>query len=318
MIMTSSPLLHAHSRSIPHISLSASPNGSPTMHPLVSKMARSSSGTITPLNLSSAPPATQPRSFARAPPVRPYQSASCARAGRVVRDVEGDTKEFGDLVVGMVEKRSRNARGGGQVVNEEGRKVRSMGGSLAGSWEKEMAELIVDIPVWSPGCFQDLSTLHALRDITLTHTHSLLAYLLSAHSIAASYKLLTRSSTSQSSGWGCIRLAPSGHASLGSSGCDLRPQVRRSSLVTEKYKRPPVTIPTFDLDQAIADDDSEHEDEPVDVALKKGYTSQGDSDDEAEGESADVMVAKEVERRGQKEGTAFLMTLFGQPALILL
>ena len=197
--------------------------------------------------------------------------------------------------------------------------MRSMGGSLAGSWEKEMAELIVDIPVWSPGCFQgesrarrmveifssfglDLSTLHALRDITLTHTHSLLAYLLSAHSIAASYKLLTRSSTSQSSGWGCIRLAPSGHASLRSPGCDLRPQVRRSSLVTEKYKRPPVTIPTFDLDQAIADDDSEHEDEPVDVALKKGYTSQGDSDDEAEGESADVMVAKEVERRGQKEG----------------
>lgn len=47
----------------------------------------------------------------------------------------------------------------GQVehVEERGRQVRSLGGSLAGSYENEKAELIVDIPVWSPGSFQGKS-----------------------------------------------------------------------------------------------------------------------------------------------------------------
>jgi hypothetical protein len=34
------------------------------------------------------------------------------------------------------------------------KKGRSLGPSLAGSFENERAELLVDIPVWSPGCFQ--------------------------------------------------------------------------------------------------------------------------------------------------------------------
>jgi len=72
----------------------------------------------------------------------------------VVKEVTGDTKEFGNLVNRMVEKRARKARAGEVVLGEDGRKVKSLGGSLAGSWEKEKAELIVDIPVWSPGCFQ--------------------------------------------------------------------------------------------------------------------------------------------------------------------
>ena len=128
----------------------------------------------------------------------------------------------------------------------------------------------------------DLSTLHALRDTTLTHTHSLLSFFLQTHSIPASYRLLARSSTSQSSGWGCIRLAPSAPSSPASPKSELRPKVRRSSLVTEKYKRPPVTIPVLDLDHAIADEDG--------------------SDDEGEEETADFLVAREVESRGAKEG----------------
>jgi len=147
----------------------------------------------------------------------------------------------------------------------------------------------------------DLSTLHALRETTLIHTHSLLAYLLKSHSIPASYRLLARSSTSQSSGWGCIRLAPSAITSPESPKSELRPQVRRSSLVTEKFRRPPVAIPAFDLDHAIADED-ESTDEESEVRLKEVYRSQRGSDDESEEESADVMVAKEVERRGAKEG----------------
>jgi len=156
--MTSSPMLHPHPHSIPHTPLSTSPTASPILRPLASSMARSSSGSITPLRLSSPAPATLPRNFGRPPTVRPYQSALCARAGvsgRNVRDVEGDSKEFGDLVFDMIERRGRKTRAGELGAgDEDGRKSKSLGGSLAGSWEKERAELIVDIPVWSPGCFQ--------------------------------------------------------------------------------------------------------------------------------------------------------------------
>ncbi len=55
------------------------------------------------------------------------------------------------------------------------------------------------------------------------------------------------------------------------------------------------------MDHAIADED-ESTDEESEVRLKEVYRSQRGSDDESEEESADVMVAKEVERRGAKEG----------------
>jgi hypothetical protein len=38
------------------------------------------------------------------------------------------------------------------------------------------------------------------------------------------------------------------------------------------------------------------------VELKEGYRSSGNSDDEGEDECADVLVAREVEKRGAKEG----------------
>lgn len=160
-----------------------------------------------------------------------------------------------------------------------------------------------------------MSTLHALRDTTLTHTHSLLAYLLRTHSIPASYRLLARSSTSQSSGWGCIRLAPSAITSPASPKSELRPQVRRSSDVTEKYKKPPIVVPTFSLDEAIADEDESDEDDDDEaeqgkgkVALRPGYNGNNgnnggsQNEDEVEEETADSQVAKEVERRDAKEG----------------
>ena len=62
-------------------------------------------------------------------------------------------------------------------------------------------------------------------------------------------------------------------------------------------------VPTFNLDQAIADEDeSEGEDEGTAVTLKESYISHGASDDGIEEQSADVMVAREVEKRGAQEG----------------
>ncbi|RSH88603.1 hypothetical protein EHS25_002830 [Saitozyma podzolica] len=315
------------------------------------------------------------RSYARAPTQRPYQSPLVARGatllGNALRDVDGDTKKFGDLVANLVERRALLTRGGDALAHVDERiGARSAGGSLGGSWETERAELIVDIPVWSPGCFQDLSTLHALRDTTLCHTHALLAYLLREHSIPASYRLLARSAIGSGSspsphGWGCIRLAPTVTTSPVVPKVELKPKYRRTSFVYEgeREKRAttahienrPVTgvaglglVPTHDIpsigetmakpkpkrtqvdrahgnvtrtpewtfEHALADE-SDEEDEDVHVSLKEGYRSGSASDDEDEEECADVIVARELDRRGAKEGSAFLMTLFGGPALIL-
>ena len=57
------------------------------------------------------------------------------------------------MVVGIIEDRAKRLRMG-QSGNDQARKGKSLGGSLSASWENERAELIVDIPVWAPGCFQ--------------------------------------------------------------------------------------------------------------------------------------------------------------------
>jgi hypothetical protein len=135
-------------------------------------------------------PTPQHRSYARAPQVRPYQSPMMSRGaggisgqgGRQNTDkaVQGDTKKFGELVVKLIGERSArmSKNQGAEVVQIEdvnakvfapaptpankndmrGNSPRTPGrtpaGSLAGSWEKDRVELIVDVPVWTPGCFQ--------------------------------------------------------------------------------------------------------------------------------------------------------------------
>lgn len=290
-------------------------------------------GNMTPMSLPATSPVSQyqqpnsaPRSYARAPPIRPYASPSLRRTN--AKDAEGDTKKFGELVAQLVEDRSRRHRKGDDLQMdgiEEGVK-QGAEGSLSGSWEKERAELIVDVPVWSPGCFQDLSTLHALRDTTLAHTHSLLAYLQKTHSLASSYRLLARSTvgaTRHPVGWGCIRLAPS-NSSPAAGRKELKPQIRRSStsLTGGSGRRRSSVSPSNQKTQAWTSTGPEHaivdeDDEDVEVHLKGGYKS-GTGSDAEEDETADEIILRELEKRGAKEGSAFLMTVFGQPALILI
>ncbi|ORX38641.1 hypothetical protein BD324DRAFT_649990 [Kockovaella imperatae] len=412
MMTSSSSALHAPSSA--HCSRNPSPTSSPSLLPLASSMAKSSpshsplpaprllpsttttSSSMTPSSTynSSAPstsnsngydpsrltPPASPqmissRSFARAPPVRPYQSPLLSRSttggGKPLKPVEGDTRAFAEQVVHLFRQRTDHSRRGQSEYrpeprDDQGRKRqgRSLGGSLSDTWDGEKVEFIVDIPVWSPGSFQDLSTLHALRDTTLSHTHTLIAYLQSVHSLPASYRLLARSAAPSSVpgspravptsrpvspapththltvGWGCIRLSP-GLASPTMPKKELKPHVRRSSVVVGKSrsrsrsysKQQPASsrspkasmdVPEFrlDLDSAIIDEPEDEE--YFKIQLKEGYRSGGSaagsvngSDDDLEEESADSIIAREVERRKVKEGSAFLMTLFGQPALIL-
>lgn len=228
-----------------------------------------------------------------------------------------ETKRFADLVAHDVQRRSQISRhaanGNAHTHAQAERRGHSLPGSLAGSWEKERAELIVDIPVWSPGCFSDLSTLHALRDTTLAHTHALLGYMLQTHTIAGTYRLLTRSAAQQGYGWGCVRLAPQAHhpgehqvlKQVDHTG---RAKAALSNMARVQSKPARKGI----LDNAVYSDDEDEQ-----VELKSGYRSGTASDEEEEVEPTDVIVEREIARRGSKEGTAFVMIIHGQPALIL-
>jgi len=83
-----------------------------------------------------------------------------SRGAKGNEDVKGDTKEFADLMVHLVEQRVKGRHAGeilfkeGEGVREGGRGMKDGVKSVVGSWEVERVELIVDIPVWSPGCFQ--------------------------------------------------------------------------------------------------------------------------------------------------------------------
>jgi hypothetical protein len=59
--------------------------------------------------------------------------------------------------------------------------------------------------------------------------------------------------------------------------------------------------PEWTFEHALADE-SDEEDEDVHVSLKEGYRSGSASDEEDEEECADVIVARELDRRGAKEG----------------
>ena len=216
-----------------------------------------------------------------------------------------ETKRFADLVAHNVQRRSQQLRHAGHAhahshahAHAE-RRGHSLPGSLAGSWEKERAELIVDIPVWSPGCFSDLSTLHALRDTTLAHTHALLGYMLETHTIAGTYRLLTRSAAQQGYGWGCVRLAPQAQhpgehqvlKQVDHTGRGDKAALSNMARVQSKPARKGI------LDNAVYSDDEDEE-----VELKRGYRSGTASDEEEEVEPTDVVVEREIARRGSKEG----------------
>lgn len=72
--------------------------------------------------------------------------------------MKGDSLEFAALVAGIVQDRGVELKMGGLGLDVDGSQQQKGDGrvskSVAGSWEIERAELIVDVPVWSPGCFQ--------------------------------------------------------------------------------------------------------------------------------------------------------------------
>lgn len=162
-------------------------------------------------------------------------------------------------------------------------------------------EFIIDVPVWSPGMWTDLSALSQLRDQTLSTTHSVIHHLsLLDRPITASYKLLARSCTSTAcsltkrahphpgqpcpaSGWGCIRLL---------DGSSRRNPSRRSSIdALAAIPAPPST---------------------------SGSGSASSEDGEYDEETVESVVKQHVEERNLRgEQGPFAIKLFGAPALVL-
>ncbi|XAO25836.1 hypothetical protein I312_104666 [Cryptococcus bacillisporus CA1280] len=336
-MMMTSPLVQPHSRSISH---TPSPTSSPKLVPVPSTMA-SISLPLSSSALSALPStttsqntlnqSTPTRSFARGPQARPYGPPTLRK-----KELDGDTKRFAELVVETVEERRRLLLASSSPVSR-GRTLEGEKGSIE-TVENVNLQDVHHGPrnierrgtqVWSPGCFQDLSTLQSLREKTLSHIHLLLSHLQNVHHIHATYRLLARSAvsfpTSNPSpfhhGWGCIRLAPCASQEQGRAGA----KVRRASLV--HARRPLSLSPERKMNDSAVIDSEDEDSSPqmsprittAEIKLREGFFngSASGSEDEDEEEVADVVVAREIEKRGGKEGMAFLMTLFGQPAIIL-
>lgn len=66
--------------------------------------------------------------------------------------------------------------------------------------------------------------------------------------------------------------------------------------------------PEMRLDHAIADDDEVADGEVgAAVRLRKGYARSASPSDDEDEEDADTLVAREVEKRGAKEGSVFVL-----------
>lgn len=148
--------------------------------------------------------------------------------------------------------------------------------------------------------------MHALRDTTLAHVHTLIGHLADAHALTATYRILARRPSATA--WGSIRLAPS---LLDGTGA--RPS-RRTSFV--KAERSPRANRSPSLECAILSDEEVAE-EPQAIpkpAVVPGYSADAEDDDEADAE--EVMRA-EVEKRGLPEGAAFVLSVKEQLSLVL-
>ncbi|KAL1409061.1 hypothetical protein Q8F55_005885 [Vanrija albida] len=269
-----------------HTPLSGSPLGSPSLRPVASTLSAD---------------AAEPRGGRSATQTqRPYFSPRLQRSrSRPRGEVGMSSLAFAESVMRVV-----NARRARAAVL--GMSPASPGGTL-----RETVEFAVDVPVWSAGCFSDLSTLHALRDKTLAHVHGLINHLAEQHSVHATYKLLARRPLSV--GWGCIRLVPSSLDDVTGRPCQHN---RRTSFVKPEgsLDAPAPSSPrrplSMSFEHAIADEPEEE----VEVSVKTGYSHANDEEDE---EEADAVIKAEVDKRGAKEGQTFVMVIHGMESLIL-
>lgn len=158
--------------------------------------------------------------------------------------------------------------------------------------------------------------MHALRDTTLSHVHTLIGHLADQHGLAATYRILARRPNAYA--WGAIRLSPSLL-----DGGNTR-QSRRTSFV--KAERSPTSQRSPSLECAVISDD-EHTltEEPTESkatsapVIVPGYTAAPESNDDEDDDeaAAEALVRAEVEKRALKEGSAFVFRVKDQLSLVL-
>lgn len=251
-------------------------------------------------------PLPSPPSDERAPRAntryeRPYCSPRLARSRSRPRpeQIDKPTRDYAAHVAEISRTRkSRAAELGISPVSPGGR-------------ERNVLEFVVDVPVWSQGCFADLSTLHALRDTTLSHTHALVAHLNDEFAIQSSYRLLARRPSAV--GWGCVRLSPS--FLDGEAHSPPQPRRRTSFVQTEEMPLPGRSRPI--ATRRVTNSAIESDDDDDQAALKPGYSNVSTVSDDEGDDEADALVKAEVDAHGHKEGTAFILELKGVKTLVL-
>ncbi|BEI93804.1 uncharacterized protein CcaverHIS019_0602630 [Cutaneotrichosporon cavernicola] len=234
---------------------------------------------------------------------RPYCSPRLARSRSRPRPetVNAPTREFAAAVADVASQRkSRMVAMGMSPVSPGGR-------------ERDALEFVVDVPVWSLGSFSDLSTMHALRDTTLAHVHTLIGHLADAHALTATYRILARRPGGYA--WGSIRLA----SSL-LDGANARPSRRTSFVKAERSVSP--RSPSFDCafasDEDVAEEPQQKPLKPTQATptLVAGYQADPEEDDDDEADT-DALVRAQVEARGLVEGSAFVLSVKEQLTLVL-
>ncbi|BEI86029.1 hypothetical protein CcaverHIS002_0603160 [Cutaneotrichosporon cavernicola] len=223
---------------------------------------------------------------------RPYCSPRLARSRSRPRPetVNAPTREFAAAVADVASQRkSRMVAMGMSPVSPGGR-------------ERDALEFVVDVPVWSLGSFSDLSTMHALRDTTLAHVHTLIGHLADAHALTATYRILARRPVR------CLteRMpVPS----------------RRTSFVKAERSVSPRS-PSFDCafasDEDVAEEPQQKPLKPTQATptLVAGYQADPEEDDDDEADT-DALVRAQVEARGLVEGSAFVLSVKEQLTLVL-
>ncbi|KAJ9097307.1 hypothetical protein QFC21_004976 [Naganishia friedmannii] len=234
---------------------------------------------------------------------------------RRCENLQRGLREFEDILLDEVESSESSSDISDvedmEMTMENAKAQRTRKDERTAEWQKGVArdtprfQLIVDVPLWTPGCFQDLSSMQDVRDKTLASLHTVVDNLRLRGGVRTTYRLL---STANGGSWGCIRVAPFMSSTFKHQSFINRNETKvnaPAALRRSTFAGPALSHRLFG---GLGGSLSTHH------ALLAG----GASEDEKQEAARVVKMALEKDGDGViPEARVFLLALNGQPALII-
>jgi hypothetical protein len=257
---------------------------------------------------------------------------------RRCENLQRGLREFEDILLDEVESSESSSDMSDvedmEMTMDEAKVKRTHKEKSTAGWQKGVArdtprfQLIVDVPLWTPGCFQgtivdlsvllsaysdnlasspfvDLSSMQDVRDKTLASLHAVVDNLRLRGGVRTTYRLL---STANGGSWGCIRVAPFMASTYKHQSFINRNEARANppaALRRSTFAGPALSHRLFG---GLGGSLSTH-----DTVLAGGA-----SEDEKQEAARVVKLALEKDSNGNiPEARVFLLALNGQPALII-